>query len=322
MAQTYLSNVIQPFYALEKWQGVKNIIAEGAVGTNVFTGGLPANKVGQIITRSFDKSIDRDMTFTLVTATNTSASGVSMSSYTASLPMIVETTVIDHTQFEAFYKGQTDNSAAILSQLSQIRKGILDRQQSRFKTMLELNLATGAALEGHYDNTNSATAFSGSLLRKAIVDMVGEKYDRYDVIMVHSHTYNQMREDNLVNYAPASLLGVNLFQNPEVPTFDGKQVIINDTVCAATAGVYPVYVFRRGAVSLEISGDARVTDVTSTDGGGTLSKQFTFSYSPYIVGLTYGTTTISEAAIFETAGNWTKAWAEDEIDIVRVDFGG
>lgn len=322
MAQAYLNNVLSPFYELEKWEGINNVIAQGGVGANLFTGTSPDNKVGQIITKSFDKDISRDMTFTLVTSNTTSASGVDMSSYTASLPMIVETTVIDHSQFEAFYKGEAGNDQAIIKQIASIRKGVLDRQQARLKTMLDLNLATGAALAGHYSNTYAGSAFSGSNLRKEIVDMVGEKFGRYNAMIVHSYTYQQMVDDNLVNYAPASNLGVNLFQNPSVPVFDGKQIIINDTICAPSAGVYPVYVMRRGAISLEYSGDVRITDVTSTAGGGTLSKQFTFSYSPYILGLTYGTTTISEAAIFETAGNWTTAWAEDEIDIVKVEFGG
>jgi len=322
MAQTYINNALRPFYDMEKWEGINNIIAQGAVGANLFTGVAPDNKVGQIITRSFDKDISRDMSFTLVTSNTTSASGVDMSSYTASLPMIVETTVIDHSQFEAFYKGEGDNEQAILKQIANVRKGVLDRQQSRLKTMLELNLAAGASLANHYDNSYAGGAFSGSSLRKAIVDMVGEKFGRYNEMIVHSYTYQQMVDDNLVNYAPASNLGINLFENPSVPVFDGKRVIVNDTICAPTAGVYPVYVMRRGAISLEYSGDVRITDVTSTAGGGTLSKQFTFSYSPYILGLTYGTTTISEAAIFETAGNWTTAWDEDEIDIVKVDFGG
>jgi hypothetical protein len=324
MSQLYVDNFLSPFYILEKWRNPNNLIAQGAVASNLFTGTIPEDNLGYAVTRTFDKDLARDMTFTMVESATTSApTAVGMSSYKATIPILIDFTQVKATNFEAIRKGQGDRDAMLFAKMEQMRTAILLQQQYRLKQMLDTAFdATDGALKTQAVTTYNATAFSGANLRSAMISKKGEKaLTNFTDIIVHPVTYEQMRNDNLVNYAPASTLGVNLFGDPNVAIFDGKRIVVNATICAISGSSYPVYVVNRQALGIETISEIKVTDITTGAGGGQTNKVLTFGYSPVIYGLTYGTTTVTEAA-FTDATNWTTAWDISEIDVVRIDFGG
>jgi len=322
MAQLYIDNFLRPFYLNEKWRNPNNIISQGVVASNLFTGTIPDDNLGYSVTRTFDKDLSRDMTFNMVeTLTTAPPTAVTMSSYKATVPIIIDATQVNATNFEAIRKGEGDRNALITSKMEQMREGILLRQQTRLKQMLDTAFdATNGALKTMVDSTYAAAVFSGASLRKAMIGLKGEKaLTNFTDIIVNAVTFEQMRNDNLLNYAPASTLGINLFADPQVAVFDGKRVVVNNTICALDGTSYPVYVVNRNALGVETISDIKVTDISSGAGGGTTSKVLAFGYSPVIYGLTYGTSTVTESAVF-TATNWTTAWDISEIDVVRVDF--
>jgi hypothetical protein len=325
MAQLYIDNFLRPFYQLEKWTNPNNVISQGAVASNIFAGTLPDDNLGYAVTRTFDKDISRDMTFAMVEdETSAAPIAVGMSSYKATLPVLIDATQVKATNFEAIRKGQGDKESMIMQKMAQLREGILLRQQTRIKQLIDTAFdATDGALKTMVNTTYNASSFNGSNLRKALIDMKGEKAlnsNNFNEIIVSPTTYEQMRSDNLINYAPASSLGLNLFGDPNVSIFDQKRIIVNATLCAISGSSYPVYVTSNRAIGIETIADIKVTDIPAGTGGGQINKVLTFGFSPAIYGLTYGTSTVTQAEFVDPT-NWTCAWDISEIDLVRIDFG-
>ena len=324
MAQVYLENVLQTFYDLEKWTPANNLISQGVVTSNLLTGSEANARVGKTITKSFDENIDQTMNFVTVESEAGTITPVSISSYTASFPYQLKSGGITSTEYEAIYKGQEGNEQAVIKQLSGMRLAYLRKQQSDLKSLADAVLATGQALEDHLVTTYNSSTFDGSNIRKALVGVLGEKRNQLRYMIAHSKVVEAMKTNKLVSYIANTDIANNFFANPTIPVFNNMLVVENDAFCAETSAgsnIYPIYCASDIAFDVEYSADLRITDVTSTVGGGTLTKQFTGGYGVYIPGLTYGSTSVADADVYSGA-NWSLAWDKSEIGLVRIDVQG
>ena len=86
------------------------------------------------------------------------------------------------------------------------------------------------------------TDFSTEAFLDALLTM-GDSQEDLSLVMVHSVVYNTMQKNNLIDFIPDAR------GETEIPTFLGRQVIVDDGVTSA-GGVYETLIFAGGAVLL------------------------------------------------------------------------
>ena len=105
------------------------------------------------------------------------------------------------------------------------------------------------------------TDFSAAAFIDAAVTM-GDSMEDLGMVMVHSIVYARMQKNNLIKYIPDSRGEVN------IPTFLGRQVIVDDGVTSGANGVYHSWLFGAGAFRMG-SGSPKVpTEVARKPGSG------------------------------------------------------
>lgn len=89
----------------------------------------------------------------------------------------------------------------------------------------------------------STTTFSASAFIEAALTM-GDSLDQISMIMVHSIVYGRMLKNDLITFVKPSEGSF------EIPTFMGREVIVDDSMPSPAAGVYESWLFADGAVRL------------------------------------------------------------------------
>jgi len=100
----------------------------------------------------------------------------------------------------------------------------------------------------------TTTRFSPTAFAEACMTM-GDSMDTIGTIMVHSHVYTKMWTDNQIITVPASET------SPEIKTYMGREVIIDDSMPNPSAGVYESWLFGDGAVRLGFGVPSKPTAV-------------------------------------------------------------
>ncbi|MEN3238532.1 coat protein [Methylobacterium ajmalii] len=90
--------------------------------------------------------------------------------------------------------------------------------------------------------TGGAAVFDGESFLDAI-HTLGDSEDGLAAIAVHSDVYNLMRKQDLIDFLHVS------DQGQPIPTYMGKQVIVQDEGFEAVNGVYTSYIFGKGSVA-------------------------------------------------------------------------
>jgi len=120
-----------------------------------------------------------------------------------------------------------------------------------------------------YDLTNDisgggyvagVTDFSAEAFLDAALTM-GDSQDGLTMVMVHSVVYNRMQKNNLIDFIPDARGEVM------IPTFLGREVIIDDGVPAA-GGIYQSWLFGPGAVRLGMGSPKVPTEIERLAGAG------------------------------------------------------
>lgn len=159
--------------------------------------------------------------------------------------------------------GQLAGSDPIAAVLTRIATYWRKRQQAAFvATMAGLFAQNDTATNANhtqYDLThdikgtafaNGVTTFSAKAFNDAILT-IGDAMADLSAIMVNSVVFTQMKNNDLIKYVPESeIIGVASQQyNGQVPTFQGRLVIMDDAVPVRT-GVAETWIFGRGAVKM------------------------------------------------------------------------
>ena len=141
----------------------------------------------------------------------------------------------------------------------------------------------GVADSGDYANeivggafVDGVTNFSAEAFLDAAVTM-GDSQDRLSAVMVHSIVFNRMQKNNLIDFIPDARGEI------QIPTFLGREVIIDDGVPSGTAvtrkdgsagvaGMFETWLFGPGAVQWGVSSPKVPTEVSreaaAGNGGG------------------------------------------------------
>ena len=136
------------------------------------------------------------------------------------------------------------------------------------------NAAAPSGLDTHVQNdlTNNisgasfvdgVTNFSAEAFLDALLTM-GDSQEDLGLMMVHSVIYNRMQKNNLIDFIPDAEGRVN------IPTFLGRQVIVDDSMAGAnaTANVYETWIFGQGAMRMGVGSPNEPTELDRKPGGG------------------------------------------------------
>lgn len=91
--------------------------------------------------------------------------------------------------------------------------------------------------------TAGVTDFSAEAFVDAAVTM-GDSMQDLGVVFVHSIVYARMQKNNMIDFVRDSE------QMIDIPTFLGREVIVDDSMPSPSSGVYETWLFGRGAVRL------------------------------------------------------------------------
>ncbi len=118
-------------------------------------------------------------------------------------------------------------------------------QKNLFSTLKGVTGALAAENKNTLDISGAAGAlavFDGESFLDAI-HTLGDAEDGIAAIAVHSDTYNLMRKQDLIDFLHVS------DQGQPIPTYMGKQVLVQDEGMAPVNGVYTSYIFGKGSIA-------------------------------------------------------------------------
>jgi hypothetical protein len=176
---------------------------------------------------------------------------------------------------------------------------------------IETTLASTNVLDVSVE-TGEDSLFTGATFLDA-THKLGDHADMLVAIAMHSATYTELRKRNLIEFALDS-------NNQEIPTYQGKQVIIDDLLTPDENGVYTSYLFARGAFALG-NGSAPVPTETTREvlaGNDILVNRQHFLLHPR--GIAFTSSSVAGQAPtnteLATAANWNRVYDPKWVHIV------
>lgn len=180
----------------------------------------------------------------------------------------------------------------------------------------------------------TTTADAAKLIGSSAIEdarfLLGDAYDKFTAIMMHSVPFKRLRSLDLIDMAPDSQ------QNPTIPTYMGLRVIVDDgitKVAGSTSGYkYHSFLFGQGAIArADIplqSGDPEM-EVYRQPLKGTGAGQVDIITRRYFLlhprGIAYSGSLAGEVSPSDAelaADNWTQAYATKNIRIARLITNG
>lgn len=186
--------------------------------------------------------------------------------------------------------------------------------------------ASGGALEssnvvditGVGDGTPELARVDG-----AVEEVFGELVDDITGYIINSRTASDLKAIGLVEYVDAGMFGEQILFKGTIPTYNGKPLLVNNTLCPANTtpnpDQYPMYAV--GGKPFWIGRQLGLTvkeDENILVGGG---KPFLAWYqfmAAAVKGVSYAGAAQPTGATLATAGSWTKKWRTKDIKIVKI----
>jgi hypothetical protein len=183
---------------------------------------------------------------------------------------------------------------------------------------------SGCLLTTHsYDG--SVGTISPDTILDGLQSLLGEVgLTEMDTMICHSKVYNDLLKANLISMIQAPVFLNNVITQGTIPTYVGKRVWVNDTLCAVISGspdTYPTYVFKGQPFHLSYQQEMEIIPYKDElTAGGKQYIIWRYSYAPGFFGVSYtGSTSNPTAANLATANNWTKKASADKlIPFIRI----
>ena len=178
-----------------------------------------------------------------------------------------------------------------------------------------------AALKGAFESALASTHVAdvstvgdGLISYENIINstqsILGEAQRLTKIIVLHSKVENDLLKSHSIVYVNAGSLGERAITEGVVPTFAGKRVIVNDTLCAPTGEVYPTYILPPEPLYLWWQRSVTLEeDKDILKNGGEYYLKFAWDYVPHLKGMSYNTSAGSKPTntILATGSSWAKA---------------
>ena len=169
---------------------------------------------------------------------------------------------------------------------------------------------------------DGVTNFSAEAFVDAAATM-GDSMDSLSLVAVHSIVYARMQKNNMIDMVPDAQ------QNIKIPTFLGREVIVDDGMPAA-AGVYESWLFGPGAVQMGMGSPKVPTEIdrspAAANGGGVETLYSRMELCIHPVGNKYagtaangGPSNASTSNNLAHAASWARVYPErKQVKIARL----
>lgn len=227
---------------------------------------------------------------------------------------------ISETDLDKMARGQS----ALQALTPQIAQRILKQQQKRLAAVTTGCFTTALVASHSLDVSGDGT---GLINAAAILDaeqLLGESKVLLNTITMHSKVQNDLVKEGLIVYVAASAFGDQIVTTGTIPTFMGKRVKINDTLCAPyveeTVTKYPSYITGGQPWYVGVQKAMRIESQRKADvGGGTDELYWYVDYQPHLIGMSWNENIPNPTdAQLKTGANWTKIAEDHELTIIRL----
>jgi hypothetical protein len=195
--------------------------------------------------------------------------------------------------------------------LSQVPGYWAKRTQVALYNVLSGAFASGGAMDSStYFYTAPGTTMSGASAASIMgLGSVGDTWGEYTIWVVHSRQYGQLVDAGQVQFLQAGAFGERTLLTGLVPTFLGKQIVVDDNIVDATG---ETYLLKPGAFYLGFQSDASVEyQRLGTFAGGTDAYAMRAAFMPHLTGLVYAGAAKPTNGTLATAGSWTLSQTTD-----------
>jgi hypothetical protein len=271
---------------------------------------------GKIFTVPYHETADHWGDSTEIVAATTTTTSEAVSDYEIITGSIEKQHGIKAADYDLIRQGDMGLISSLGKQYGYYWSGQIDKT---FKKVLDAIFDTTAATmaDNQYDNTAHGNLKLESIIRAC--KLLGQSASGLDSILMGTDIFTQLQIDNAV-YDQAFTTFVNgIAVSGTFPAIYGKKIIINDVICAATDGVYPVYLAGSKPLYLGYQKAMRVEELRTPNTGGGLTELFsTVDYGVAVNGVSYtGSSSVTET-LLGTAASWTKKWATENIKLVQI----
>lgn len=225
----------------------------------------------------------------------------------------------------ALVYGGTDLSAALAGDdpLRAVADLTADKWSRRMQALLIATL--GGSMSAVSANVFDISGLSGAAANfdgEAFIDALGRLGDQemgLTGIAVHSATYRSMKKQDLIDFLPDSE------GKATIPQYQGKTVIVDDTMPVASGGVYTTYLFGPGAIGYG-EGSPKVPSESDREALKNGGEDYLISRRHFVLhprGIAWtpqgGVPVKATPSNTEVAdvGNWTRKYEQKNIRIVQ-----
>lgn len=293
-----------------------NIFSQGFVEIDMSS---PITQGGKVFTRPYQDNLDTIDSVTKILA-NTTLTPTTLADYQENLVVCHVGDAYYETEYDRITRGSNGLDAAMVQRGAIVLKAL----QNYMINVINGAFSTGGTLAtSHvYDATGEATQNFGTwVATKAAQTKFGEQMDIFDAYIMNSVTFAELMIAGTGDYSYASEFSNMVQKTGKIPTFLGKRVFINDTLCAVDSnGNYPVYMMSGSPLYLAWQKNVRVyEDFVPATGGGTYQTYWYADFVPAIKGVSWTHTaydpTVGDLA---TVGYWTKVFENKHIKMLKV----
>jgi len=229
-------------------------------------------------------------------------------------------------QYETQVDASRRGSSALLGIKSQVPQVAMDYMQDDLVATINGAFDTGGALAS--TNTVDITSIGDGTpelqrVDSAVEQVMGENGRDITGYIVNSKTESDLKAIGLVEYVNAGTFGENILYNGRIPTYNGRPLLVNNTLCAVdtttTPDQYAIYAVggKPFWISRQLGLNIKEDNNILIGGGKDYFAWYQF-FGAGVKGVSYTGTAQPSAATLATVGNWSKKWATKDIKIVKI----
>jgi hypothetical protein len=227
--------------------------------------------------------------------------------------------------YETEYDRITRGVAALDSLMLQRAEIVLDSVQDYLIAAVKGAFATQLATSHVYNAYSVGDGyFDINAATKAVQTIYGEDMDKFDAYIMSSTIYSDLIIQGTASYESASNFSNSIMATGKIPTFLGKRVLLNDSLCTPVtigeATVYPIYIVRGQPLYLAWQRNVRVyEDFEPAIGGGKYSVFWYADFVPAVKGISWVHTSYDPSeADLGTGSYWSKVYEDKHITMCKV----
>jgi hypothetical protein len=225
------------------------------------------------------------------------------------------------TEYDRITRGSNGLDALMLQNAEVVNDKIQDYLMYAISGVFKTALATSHVY--NHSAVGSGT-FGTAAVTIGTQTKFGEDMDKFDGYIMNSLTYAEAIVAGTAKFEYASDISNSIFATGKIPTYLGKRVLINDTLCVAEVvggeTLYPVYVVKGKPFFLAWQRNVRVyEDFEPAIGGGKYSVYWYADFVPAVKGVSWDLSTyVADSSTLASGASWAKVFEDKHIGILKI----